>query len=93
MVYCLKKFNGNNLHVLVTIAATCGDDGEEIAISTNGYIKNLVGNELCCKLLQAENDDWLRPPKLARHLRRFGFFMYLFETPGIYITREEDHVL
>ena len=92
---CLQiTSHGNNmLHVLVAFASTGGDDGEELAISTTGYIKDLIGDDLYCQLLRAENNDGLRPLELASHLGTFGLFMYFFETPGIYITREEDHIL
>ena len=92
---CLQKTsNGNNmLHILVAFASINGEEGEERTISTAEYIKNLVGDELYRQLLQAENDDGLRPLELACHLGTFGLFMYFFETPVLYIIREEDHVL
>ena len=92
---CLQSTShGNNmLHVLVAFASTGGDDGEELAITTTVYIKDLVGDDVYCQLLQAENNDGLKPLELASHLGAFGLFLYLFETPGVYITREEDHIL
>ena len=86
--------NGNNmLHVLVAFVSTGGDLREELALTTASYIKALIGDDCYGKLLLAENDDGLRPLELACHLGTLGLFMYFFETPGIYITREEDHIL
>ena len=85
---------GNNmLHVLVAFASTGGELQEERALKTIAYIKDLVGDDGYGKLLLAENCDGLRPLELACHLDTFGLFMYFFETPGIYVTQEEDHIL
>ena len=92
---CLQATSeGNNmLHVLVAFASVGGDLQEELAITTVTYIKDLIGNDDYGKLLLAENGDGLRPLELAGHLGTLGLMMYFFETPGIYITREEDHIL
>ena len=92
---CLQKtsYGNNMLHVLVAFASTGGDDGEDLVLSTIEYIKDFVGDEVYCELLKAENNDGLRPLELACHLGTFGIFMYFFKAPGLYITREEDHIL
>ena len=94
-VTCLQSTStGNNmLHVLVAFASTGGEFQEEQALTTTAYIKELVGDDDYGKLLLAENQDGLRPLELACHLDTFGLFMYFFETPGIYITQEDDHIL
>ena len=92
--YLQKTSYGNNmLHTLVAFASTGGDDGEEVALSTIKYLKDLLGDKLYWQLLEAENNDGLRPLELACHLGTFGISMYFFETPGLYITHEEDHIL
>ena len=56
-------------------------------------IKNLIVNDGYGKLQLTENGDGLRPLQLAGHLGTLVLLMYLSETPGIIITREEEHIV
>ena len=85
--------NNNVLHVLSALASTGTEEEEERVIATVRYIQIILEPEVYQKLLLAENSDRLRPLELASHLGAFSLFMFFFNTPGIYITKEEDCVL
>ena len=85
--------NNNVLHALSALASTGTEEEEEGVIATVSYIRTILEPGVYQKLLLAENGDGLRPLELASHLGAFSLFMFFFNTPGIYITKEEDCVL
>ena len=86
--------NGNNmLHVLAALASTRTEDGEKEIVATARYIRDILEPSTYKKLLLTENADGLRPLELASHLGSFSLFMFYFDTPDVYVTREDDHIL
>lgn len=79
------------LHCLVAYASISSEEVEEQTLSTAAFIRQLVGEEDYKQLLLMENHDGLRPLELACHLGAFRLFEFLFNTKGVYITKEEEY--
>ena len=89
----VNSHRNNMLHVLAALASTANADKESEVVETARHIRSILKPEFYKKLLLAENADGLRPMELASHLGAFNLFEFYFDTPDLYISREEDLIL
>ena len=81
--------NTNILHAMANVAFLFPQQ-EEALVKTYKHLKSLLSIDAIRELLHMEDENGLRPIELASHVGCFGFFQALFETEGVYLTKEES---
>ena len=82
--------NVNILHAMANMAFLV-PAREETLVKTYELLKSLLDAKALHQLLMDENADGVRPVELASHVGCFGLFQAIFETEGVYLTRQETH--
>src|SRR6218665_2890515 len=87
-VYLLESDSRNLIHCLICVAFY-QPHNEEAVVNTYHSLCRMLSKDVINNLLHMEESNGLRPLEFAAHLGTLRIISSIFETPQIYITRNE----
>src|SRR6218665_2967022 len=87
-VYLLESDSCNLIHCLICVAFY-QPHNEEAVVNTYHNLCRMLSKDVIKNLLHMEESNGLRPLEFAAHLGILQMMSSIFETPEIYITRED----
>src|SRR6218665_165476 len=87
-VYLLESESCNIIHCLICVAFY-QPDNEEAVVDTYHRLCRMLSKAVIQNLLHMEESNGLRPLEFSAHLGTLQMMSSIFETPEIYITRED----